>query len=59
MSRTLWAVNAPELLRKAYEMEEHPGVCEAMEGAAQFFLEDGFQQDEEGGEKPAHHVSAS
>lgn len=56
--KQLWAVNAPELLRKAYEMEEHPGVCEAMEGAAQFFLEDGFQQDEEGGDADAAEAEA-
>ena len=43
--KKLWAVNAPELLRKAYEMEEHRGVCEALEGAAEFFLQDGFEPD--------------
>lgn len=49
--KALWAINAPELLNKAYELEEHPGVCEAMEGAAEFFLQDGFQPNgEEKGE---------
>ncbi|KAH7616908.1 putative Protein HGH1-like protein [Nannochloris sp. 'desiccata'] len=46
--KKLWAADAPELLKKGYEFEEHPGVCEAMEGAAQFFLEDGLQKDDDG-----------
>lgn len=41
--KKLWEANAPELLRKAYEYEEHPGTCKAMESAAALFLEDGFQ----------------
>lgn len=45
--KKLWEADAPELLKKAYEYEEHYGVCEALEGAAQFFLEDGFQKDDE------------
>ena len=40
--KRLWQLNAVELLRKGYENEEHPVVCEALEGAAEFFLEDGF-----------------
>jgi Domain of unknown function (DUF383) len=47
--KKLWAADAPELLKKAYEFEEHPGVCEALEGAAQFFLEDGLQKDDDQG----------
>jgi len=46
--KKLWEANAPELLKKGYELEEHPGVCEAMEAAAQFFLQDGFQNGGEG-----------
>lgn len=38
----LWEANVPDLLRKGYEFEEHPGVCEAMEAAAELFLQDGF-----------------
>jgi hypothetical protein len=45
--KKLWAADAPELLKKAYEFEEHPGVCEAMEGAANFFLQDGLQKEDE------------
>jgi cold shock CspA family protein len=40
--KKLWEANAPELLKKAYEFEEHAGTCEAMESAAALFLEDGF-----------------
>lgn len=46
--KKLWEADAPKLLKKGYEYEEHPGVCEAMEGAAHYFLEDGFQQDDDG-----------
>ncbi|WIA33946.1 hypothetical protein OEZ86_007041 [Tetradesmus obliquus] len=38
--KALWKVSAPELLRKAYEDEEHPGVCQAMEHAARCFMFD-------------------
>ncbi|MEW5302753.1 MAG: hypothetical protein WDW36_005502 [Sanguina aurantia] len=34
----LWKINAPETLRKGYELEEHTGVCRAMERAAEIFL---------------------
>jgi uncharacterized membrane protein YgcG len=45
--KALWAAGAPELLRKAYELEEHRGACEAMEGAAQLFMADGFEPADE------------
>lgn len=45
--KELWRLNAPELLRKAYEHEENPGVCEAMEATAEFFLSDGLEPGEE------------
>ena len=45
--KALWSANAPDLLKLAYELEEHPGVCEAMEGAAEFFLQDGFKEEGE------------
>ena len=37
----LWKVNAPTLLAKGYEYEEHPGVCQAMESAAEVFMANG------------------
>lgn len=40
--KKMWQLHAVELLRKGYEFEEHPVVCEALEGAAEFFLQDGF-----------------
>lgn len=46
--KKLWELNAPELLRKGYEYEEHPGTCEAMESAASLFLEDGFETEGQG-----------
>lgn len=48
----LWKMNAVDLLKKGYEDEENPVVCEALEGAAEFFLQDGLQQDEEQGASP-------
>ncbi|KAK9826935.1 hypothetical protein WJX74_000656 [Apatococcus lobatus] len=38
--KKLWELQAPEALRKGYEMEQHPGVCESMEGCAELFLGD-------------------
>ncbi|KAG2501293.1 hypothetical protein HYH03_001093 [Edaphochlamys debaryana] len=37
----LWDAGAPEALRKGYEDEHHPGVCTAMERAAELFLSHG------------------
>ena len=51
--KELWKADAPELLKKGYELEEDPGVCEAMEGIAEFFLQDGLQRDDEDGEDGA------
>ena len=53
----LWRMNAVDLLKKGYEDEENVTVCEALEGCAEFFLQDGFEDGEgeesgeEGGEK--------
>lgn len=50
----LWKMNAVDLLKKGYEDEENPVVCEALEGVAEFFLQDGLQQqdkEEEGKEQ--------
>lgn len=46
MRKELWAKNAPELLKKAYECEENPVVCEAMEMTAELFLQDGFESND-------------
>lgn len=43
----LWRMNAVDLLKKGYEDEENVTVCEALEGCAEFFLQDGFEEDEE------------
>ncbi|KAF6255311.1 hypothetical protein COO60DRAFT_1641647 [Scenedesmus sp. NREL 46B-D3] len=48
--KELWKVSAPELLRKAYEDEEHPGVCQAMEHAARCFMFDANAAQVEGHE---------
>ncbi|KAJ9528470.1 hypothetical protein QJQ45_020358 [Haematococcus lacustris] len=40
--KALWAVKAPEIIKKGYELEEHPGVCRALEHAAALFLEHGI-----------------
>lgn len=45
--KELWVKNAPELLKKAYECEEDPVVCETMEMIAELFLQDGFQESED------------
>lgn len=46
----LWRMNAVDLLKKGYEDEENVTVCEALEGCAEFFLQDGFEKgDVEGG----------
>ena len=42
----LWRMNAADLLKKGYEDEENVTVCEALEGCAEFFLQDGFEQGE-------------
>lgn len=47
--KALWRVSAPERLRTAYEDEEHPGVCLAMEAAARAFMFPG----DAGGEQAA------
>ncbi|KAL6780249.1 FAM203 family protein [Auxenochlorella protothecoides] len=47
--KVLWRLDAPKLIGKGYELEEHRGVCAAMEAIAEFFLEDGFG--EEGGKE--------
>jgi hypothetical protein len=56
----LWSVQAPELLRLAYEDEEDPDVCTALEHAATLFLEGAGsveeveeEEGEEGGGKAA------
>lgn len=55
--KVLWRLDAPKLIGKGYELEEHRGVCAAMEAIAEFFLEDGFG--EEGGkEGPVEDGSA-
>lgn len=36
--KALWKANAPEVLRKGYEFEEDPAVCNAMEQTAEFFI---------------------
>lgn len=41
--RALWAAKAPGLLGKGYEDEDNPIVCQCMEGAAELFLQDGFE----------------
>ncbi len=46
----LWTFNAPEQLRKGYEIEEHVGVCDAMEAAARLFMAGGGIGEEEGNE---------
>ena len=43
----LWKMNAVDLLKKGYEDEENPVVCEALEGAAEFFLQDGLASEEQ------------
>lgn len=40
--KKLWEINAVEMLKKGYEDEEHPVICECLEAAAEFFLQDGF-----------------
>lgn len=47
----LWRMNAVDLLKKGYEDEENVTVCEALEGCAEFFLQDGFESKEEGGDE--------
>lgn len=47
----LWRMNAVDLLKKGYEDEENVTVCEALEGCAEFFLQDGFEQDEDANEE--------
>ncbi len=42
----LWRMNAVDLLKKGYEDEENVTVCEALEGCAEFFLQDGFEKGE-------------
>lgn len=42
----LWKMNAVDLLKKGYEDEENSVVCEALEAAAEFFLQDGLEQEE-------------
>ena len=54
---TLWKMNAVDLLKTGYEDEENPVVCEAMEGAAEFFLQDGVQQPPEGQEEENSHTT--
>ena len=50
----LWKMNAVELLKTGYEDEENPTVCEALEGAAEFFLQDGCSSAEQNiNESPA------
>lgn len=56
----MWTINAPEQLRKGYELEEDVGVCEAMEAAARLFMSGGGtgaeeEEGEEDGEQ-AHTV---
>ena len=34
----LWQKNVPELLKKGYELEEHPAVCDAMERIAESLM---------------------
>lgn len=46
--KLLWKLDAPKLIGKGYELEEHRGVCAAMEAIAEFFLGDGIGS--EGGE---------
>ncbi|KAG1679930.1 hypothetical protein FOA52_006994 [Chlamydomonas sp. UWO 241] len=45
----LWQVKAPEVINAGYALEEHPGVCFALERAGELFLSDSFQQEEAGG----------
>ena len=45
--KQMWTLNAPDLLKKAYELEEHQGVCDALEDAAECFMRDGFGDAEE------------
>ena len=49
----LWRMNAVDLLKKGYEDEENVTVCEALEGCAEFFLQDGFENKEDGGDEDA------
>lgn len=41
--KALWDLDAPQLLRRGYEYEEHIATCEAMEQTAQLFLQDSGQ----------------
>jgi hypothetical protein len=45
----LWEWKAPDLLKRGYEFEEDPGVCEAMERIAELFLQHGLAPVEEAG----------
>ncbi|KAK2078918.1 hypothetical protein QBZ16_002608 [Prototheca wickerhamii] len=40
--KLLWKLDAPELLRTAYEYEERPATCAALEATAELFLSDGL-----------------
>ncbi|GAB4814226.1 hypothetical protein N2152v2_001272 [Parachlorella kessleri] len=40
--KKLWQLQAPVLLQKGYEYEEHPGIMAVMEATAEIFLEDGL-----------------
>lgn len=56
----LWKVNAPTLLKKGYEEEQHPGVCAAMEAAARDFMFEGMAElEEEGQEGQEEQASAT
>ncbi|KAK9808488.1 hypothetical protein WJX73_000639 [Symbiochloris irregularis] len=41
--RLLWDLDAPQLLKRGYEYEEHESTCSAMEQTAQLFLQDNGQ----------------
>ncbi len=55
----LWKVNAPTLLKKGYEEEQHPGVCAAMEAAARDFMFEGMAELEEEQEGQEGQASAT
>jgi len=44
----LWDVDAPNLLKKGYEDEEHVETCDAMERAANLFISNSAVDDEDG-----------
>mmetsp|Transcript_21144 Transcript_21144/g.63303 ORF Transcript_21144/g.63303 Transcript_21144/m.63303 type:complete len:395 (-) Transcript_21144:598-1782(-) len=45
----LWRVKAPEMLKAGYAQEDHPGVCHAMEQAAELFIFNSEVTDGDGG----------